>query len=40
MLIVLKVLGVWTAVSVVTSLVVAPALARRLDDVNFRAEDE
>jgi hypothetical protein len=31
----LKVLGIWTAVSVITGLFVAPALARRLRDVNF-----
>jgi|GEM_PF-2548951 len=40
MLIILKILAAWTAVSAVTSFAVAPALSRRLRDVNFpRGED-
>ena len=35
MLIVLKILAAWTALSVVTSFAIAPALARRIRDVNF-----
>ena len=34
-LIVLKVLAGWTAISVVASFAIAPALARRIRDVNF-----
>jgi uncharacterized membrane protein len=40
LMLILKVLGIWTAVSVVTSFIVAPALSRRLRDVNFPAKDE
>lgn len=40
MLIVLKILAAWLAVSIVTGFAIAPALSRRLHDVNYRAEDE
>jgi hypothetical protein len=41
MLIVLKIIAAWTAVSVVSSFAIAPRLARRIRDVNFpREEDE
>ena len=40
MLIILKILAAWTAVSAVTSFAVAPVLSRRIGDVNFpRGED-
>jgi hypothetical protein len=35
MLIVLKILAAWTAISAATSLAIAPALARRIRDANF-----
>ncbi|HZR71765.1 hypothetical protein [Bradyrhizobium sp.] len=38
MLIVLKILAAWTAVSVVSSFAVAPALSRRIREVNFPPE--
>ena len=34
-LIVLKILAVWTAISAVASFAFAPALSRRIRDVNF-----
>jgi hypothetical protein len=41
MLIVLKIIAAWTAVSVVSSFAIAPALSRRIRDVNFpREKDE
>jgi hypothetical protein len=40
MLIVLKILAVWTAISAAASFAIAPALSRRIRDVNFpRGED-
>jgi hypothetical protein len=39
-MIVLKILATWTVVSVVASLVVAPALSRRLRGIKFSREDE
>ena len=35
MLIFLKILAVWTAISVVGGFAIAPALSRRLRDINF-----
>jgi hypothetical protein len=39
-MIVLKILATWTVVSVVASLVVAPALSRRLRGIKSSREDE
>jgi hypothetical protein len=39
-LIIVKILAAWTAVSILTSFAIAPALARRLRDVNFPSRDE
>jgi hypothetical protein len=38
--IILKILAAWTLVSVFSSFAIAPALSRRLRDINFPAEDE
>jgi hypothetical protein len=40
MLIILKVLAIWTVISVASGFFIAPALSRRLRDVNFRAEGD
>jgi hypothetical protein len=40
LIIVLKIFAMWTACSVATGLAIAPALARRLRDINFRPKDE
>jgi hypothetical protein len=39
-MIILKVLAAWTLLSIVTSFAVAPALARRLREINFPSKDE
>lgn len=39
-MLILKILGIWTVLSVITSFIVAPALSRRLRDANFRDENE
>jgi len=39
-MIILKILAAWTLVSVFSSFAIAPALARRLRDINFPREDE
>ena len=39
MLILLKILAVWTVISVVGGFAIAPALSRRLRDINFRRDD-
>jgi hypothetical protein len=39
-MIILKILAAWTLVSVLSSLAIAPALSRRLRDINFPAEDD
>jgi hypothetical protein len=39
-LIILKILVAWTTVSIFTCFAIAPALARRLRDINFPSEDE
>jgi hypothetical protein len=39
-LILLKILAAWFAVSIVAGFAIAPALSRRLRDINFPAEDE
>jgi len=39
MLILLKILAAWAAISVVAGLVTAPALSRRLRDINFPRND-
>jgi uncharacterized membrane protein len=39
-LILLKILAAWTAVSIAAAFAFAPALSRRLRDVNFPAEEE
>jgi hypothetical protein len=38
--IILKILAAWTLVSAVSSFAIAPALSRRLRDINFPAADE
>ena len=40
MLIFLKILAGWTAISVVVSFAMAPALSRRLRDINFPRDEE
>jgi hypothetical protein len=40
MLIFLKIVAGWTAISVVVSFSVAPALSRRLRDINFPRDEE
>jgi hypothetical protein len=40
MLIVLIILAAWTAISVVASFAMAPALSRRLCDINFPRDDQ
>jgi hypothetical protein len=41
MLILLKIVAAWTAISAVSSFAIAPALSRRIRDVNFpRGRDE
>jgi hypothetical protein len=39
-LIVLKILTAWTAVSVAFGFAVAPALSRRMRDINFPRKDD
>jgi hypothetical protein len=39
-MIILQILAAWTLASVLTGLAVAPALSRRLRDVNFRPSDD
>ena len=39
MLIFLNILAVWTAISVVGDFAIAPALSRRLRDINFPRDD-
>jgi len=39
MLIFLEILAAWTAISVVASFAMAPALSRRLRDINFPRDD-
>jgi hypothetical protein len=39
-MIVLQILAAWTVASVITGLAVAPALSRRLRDIDFRPNDE
>jgi hypothetical protein len=39
-LILLKILAAWLAVSIATGFAIAPALSRRLRDINFPTEDE
>jgi hypothetical protein len=39
-MIVLKVLAAWTALSIVSSFAIAPALGRRLRKINFPPKEE
>ena len=40
MLIFLKIVAAWTAISVVAGFAMAPALSRRLRDINFPRDDQ
>jgi hypothetical protein len=40
MLILLKILAAWTAISVVASFATTPALSRRLRDINFPRDEQ
>jgi len=40
MLIFLKILAAWTAISVVATFVMAPVLSRHLRDINFPRDDQ
>jgi hypothetical protein len=39
-ILVLKILAAWTLVSLITSLAIAPALSKRVRDINFPDEEK